>query len=408
MMHCRTLCGRGPPALHGGAIRWASSKAGGLIGLPNVGKSTLFNGLVRAQKAVASNRPFATIDPNIATVEVPDKRLPALKAVAGSAKTIGWSLDLHDIAGLIKGASEGAGLGNAFLGHIRTVNVLFQIVRCFDDANVVHVEDGAPDPCRDIAILEQELLLADLQSCEKRLDKSAKARTPEAAAQQALLRRAREVMEDGKPARVLEGTLSKEDALLWPKLQLLTQKRMMYVCNVGEGDLRSGGNAMTAAVRDFLGEHLKSTTAASGSRLVADQMLTVSAQIEAEASLLSDEDRDGFLAEYGLQQTGLDAVILKAADLLGLHSYFTTGPMETRSWCIPQGATAVEAAGAIHSDLSAGFIKAEVISYADFMRVGGERQAKEANLIKAQGKDYVVADGDVITFKTYNSQGAKR
>lgn len=388
--------------------RFASSKSVGLLGLPNVGKSTLFNGLVRSQLALASNRPFATIEPNVACVPVPDPRLKELAKVSGSQKIVPIEIEVHDIAGLVKGASEGAGLGNAFLGNVRNTNALIEVCRCFEDPEVVHVdESGVIDPVRDLQVLENELCLADLQSCEKRTAKDRNAKTPEAVLTSQLLKRAKEVLEDGKPARVLESLLTKEERLVWPKLQLLSQKPILYLCNVGEDDLKKGGNQLTRALADFLKDQHRQAgmDEAAATQAVEARMLVVSAQLEAEAALLSDEDRASFLEAYGLSQTGLDAVTQKAARLLGLQSYFTTGPMESRAWCIPIGATAVEAAAAIHTDISTGFIKADVCPFADFVAAGGEKGAKEKNLIKSVGKDYCVQDGDVIVFK-HNTAGA--
>jgi ribosome-binding ATPase len=286
--------------------------------------------------------------------------------------------------------------------------------RCFENPEVVHVDDGPIDPVRDLQVLENELLLADLQSCEKRVGKDKKANSAEAILLANLLKKAKEVLDDGKPARILEPTLTKEEKLVWHKLQLLTQKPILYCANVGEEDLRKGGNAMTKALFDFLKEQLMHSSAgkmddAAATAAAENRMLVVSAQLEAEAALLSDEDRASFLQEYGLQQTGVDAVTQKAAKLLNLQAYFTTGPMETRAWCIPIGATAVEAAAAIHTEISTGFIKADVIAFNDVVAVGGEKQAKEKNLVKSVGKDYIVQDGDVMHFKhNTTSAGGKR
>ena len=373
-------------------VRAASSSASsvGLVGLPNVGKSTLFNGLVRASLATACNRPFTTIEPNVSTVQVPDAVLPALAAAAGSARTLGWSIDVHDIAGLIRGAAGGAGLGNAFLADIRATGALVQVLRCFAAADVTHVEESV-DAVRDVAILENELLLADLQSVERRLERKPPARAGAAGvAAHALLRRAREALEDGKPARALAPALDRDEAALWPTLQLLTQKPCIFVANVGEDDMKKGGNAMSGELRAMLAER----GAGAGA-----ERLGVSAQVEAEAALLADADRAEFLDAYGLARTGLDAVIERAAAVLQLHAYYTVGPQEARAWAIRVGATAVDAARAIHTDIADGFVRAEVCAAADFVAAGGERAARDAQKYKSVGREYVMQGGEVALFR---------
>jgi len=386
-----------PPALRAGSrpdvlalhARRASSAAVGLVGLPNVGKSTLFNGLVRASLATASNRPFTTIEPNVSTVQVPDAVLPALAAAAGSARTLGWCIDVHDIAGLIRGAAGGAGLGNAFLADIRATGALVQVLRCFAAADVTHVEESV-DAVRDVAILENELLLADLQSVERRLERKPPARAGAAGvAAHALLRRAREVLEDGKPARVLAPALDRDEAALWPTLQLLTQKPCIFVANVGEDDMKKGGNAMSQELRAMLAER-----AGAGAEL-----LVVSAQVEAEAALLADADRAEFLDAYGLARTGLDAVVERSAAVLGLHAYYTVGPQEARAWPIRVGDTALDAARAIHSDIADGFVRAEVCAAADYVKAGGERAARDAQMYKSVGREHVMQGGEVALFR---------
>ena len=387
---------RAAPARGSGSFRAnrgsrAASYSAGLVGLPNVGKSTLFNALVRASKAEACNRPFTTIEPNVASVPVPDARLAALAKAAGSARLVPMTTEFHDIAGLIRGAAGGAGLGNAFLADIRATSVLVQVVRCFASSDVTHVEESL-DPVRDISILEQELLLADLQSAERRLERKPPARAGAAgAAAHALLRRAADALAEGRPARSLAPTLSREEAGLWPALQLLTQKPQLFVCNVSEEDLRGGGtgNAMVAAVSAALAAR------ADG----ALPPLIVSAQVEAEAAQLADGDRSELLGEYGLSATGIDAVVRAAAAATGLHPFYTVGPQEAHAWAIRVGATAVDAARAIHGDIADGFIKAEVCAADDFIAAGGEAAAREAHLYKTQGRDYVMREGEVAVFK---------
>ena len=385
----------------------------GLVGLPNVGKSTLFNALVRQQLANASNFPFCTIDPQRATAVVPDPRLAALAAVNQSERVTPHSVEIVDIAGLIAGASKGDGLGNAFLANIRETAAILECVRCFDTADgedeIIHVLSH-PDPCRDIDILENELALADLQSIEKRLG-GKQARTPEAVAVAALLGAARSLLEDGLPARLLEATLSPAERLLWPRLQLLTQKPLMYVLNVSEADVQAGGggrNDMTDAVRALVRERALalagragvSPAAAAAARAAVDASVAiVCAKLESEVAVLSDAERAEFLAVYGLQEPGMDGVLRSLAALLRQQVFYTSGPTETRAWSIGVGCTAVEAAACIHSDIARGFIKAEVTTYDDYVAAGGEEGARKAAKTRAEGKDYVLQDGDVVHFR---------
>lgn len=401
------------------ACRWSHSS--GLVGMPNVGKSTLFNALVRAQVAQASNFPFTTISPQTALVAVPDARLEALAKLSGSAKVVPGQLAFTDIAGLIEGASKGAGLGNAFLGDIRTCNAIIQVVRCFEDSEVIHVCDS-PDPTRDIRIIEGELLLADLQSIEKRIGKEgarskSKAVAAEAVAQARLLAAVRPLLEAGIPARAYAAHVPSHERLAWERLGLISQKPMVFACNVDAEGVH--GNAMTAAVQEYVraqeAENARSvpppatpvTGGARPPRSGAAAVTVVCAKLEAELSALGDEERAEYLSEYGLKASGLDALIAESARLLQVHSFYTTGPQEARSWSIPFGATAPEAAGAIHSDMQRGFIKAEVIGYDDYVKYGGEAGVKAAGRLRSEGKEYVVGDGDVMVFKFNAAQGKK-
>jgi ribosome-binding ATPase YchF (GTP1/OBG family) len=402
----------------GGLARGAHSS--GLVGMPNVGKSTLFNALVRAQIAQASNFPFTTISPQTALVAVPDARLEALATLSGSAKVMPGQLAFTDIAGLIvEGASEGAGLGNAFLGDIRSCNAIIQVVRCFEDSEVIHVCDS-PDPTRDIRIIEGELLLADLQSIEKRIGKEgarskSKAVAAEADAQARLLAAVRPLLEAGIPARAYAAHVPSHERLAWERLGLISQKPMVFACNVDAEGVH--GNAMTASVQEYVwaqeAEHARTVpppTTPGGARPArsgAAAVTVVCAKLEAELSALGDEERAEYLSEYGLKASGLDALIAESARLLQVQSFYTTGPQEARSWSIPSGATAPEAAGAIHSDMQRGFIKAEVISYDDYVKYGGEAGVRAAGRLRSEGKEYIVAEGDVMVFKFNAAQGKK-
>ncbi len=356
----------------------------GIVGLPNVGKSTLFNALTRTAAAQAANFPFCTIEPNVGEVAVPDARLDTLAAIAGSKQTIPTRMTFVDIAGLVKGASKGEGLGNQFLANIREVDAIAHVLRCFEDDDVTHVE-GRVDPVADAATIETELMLADLESVEKRragLQRKLKGNDKDAAQQERLLAAAQVALEAGRPARSVP--VDPEDARAWKLLQLLTSKPVLYVCNVEEASAASG-NALSARVAEM--------AAAEGAASVV-----ISAQIEEEISQLDPEEAGLFLAEMGLEEAGLDRLIRAGYALLHLETYFTVGPKEARAWTIPRGTTAPRAAGVIHGDFERGFIRAETIAYDDFVTLGGEQKARDAGKLRAEGKGYVVRDGDVLHF----------
>ena len=356
----------------------------GIVGLPNVGKSTLFNALTQTVAAQAANYPFCTIEPNIGRVAVPDARLAKLAAIGKSAKIIPTSLEFVDIAGLVRGASKGEGLGNQFLGNIREVDAIVHVLRCFEDGDVTHV-DGAVDPLRDAETVETELMLADLDSLEKRippLQKKARGSDKEAAAQLALMETILPALQAGQAARTVVPKGEEEAA---KRLGLMTTKPVLYVCNVDEG-AASTGNAHSARVMEF--------AKAEGARAVV-----VSAAIEAEIAQMAEGDRAEFLETLGLNDSGLDRVIRAGYDLLGLITYFTVGPKETRAWTIIRGMTAPQSAGVIHGDFERGFIAAETIGYDEYVALGGEQGAKEAGKMRVEGKTYVVRDGDVMLFR---------
>ncbi|MCB1313410.1 MAG: redox-regulated ATPase YchF [Sedimentitalea sp.] len=356
----------------------------GIVGLPNVGKSTLFNALTRTAAAQAANFPFCTIEPNVGEVAVPDARLDRLAAIAGSKQIIPTRMTFVDIAGLVKGASKGEGLGNQFLANIREVDAIAHVLRCFEDGDVTHVE-GRVDPVADAETIETELMLADIESIEKRLQgltRKVRGGDKDAVQQERLLRQALAVLEDGKPARVV--AVDDEDRRAWKMLQLLTTKPVLYVCNVGEEDAASG-NAQSARVAEM--------AATEGNAHVV-----ISARIEEEISQLDPEEAQMFLAEMGLEEAGLDRLIRAGYALLHLETYFTVGPKEARAWTIPAGTRAPQAAGVIHGDFEKGFIRAETIAYDDFVALGGEQPAKEAGKMRAEGKTYTVRDGDVLHF----------
>lgn len=356
----------------------------GIVGLPNVGKSTLFNALTKTAAAQAANFPFCTIEPNVGEVNVPDARLDTLAEIAGSKSIIPARMTFVDIAGLVKGASKGEGLGNQFLANIRETDAIAHVLRCFEDGDVTHVE-GRVNPVEDAEVIETELMLADLESVEKRrqgLVRKLKGNDKEAAQQDRLLAAAQAMLEEGKPARLVE--VDSEDAKAWKNLQLLTSKKILYVCNVDEGSAATG-NAHSDAVAAMAAEQ--------GAGAVV-----ISAQIEEEISKLEDDEAEMFLEEMGLAEAGLDRLIRAGYNLLHLETYFTVGPKEARAWTIREGTGAPQAAGVIHGDFEKGFIRAETIAYADFVANGGEQGAKEAGKMRAEGKAYVVKDGDVLHF----------
>ena len=356
----------------------------GIVGLPNVGKSTLFNALTKTAAAQAANFPFCTIEPNVGEVAVPDARLDKLADLAGSKQIIPSRMTFVDIAGLVKGASKGEGLGNQFLANIRECDAIAHVLRCFEDGDVTHVE-GRVNPVEDAEVIETELMLADMESIEKRLQnivRKVRGGDKEAVQQERLLRAAMEALENGKPARTVD--VDDEDAKAWAMLQLLTTKPILYVCNVAE-DEASEGNEHSAAVAKMAAEQ----GAAS---------VVISAKIEEEISQLDADEAEMFLGELGLEEAGLDRLIRAGHTLLNLQTYFTVGPKEARAWTIPVGASAPQAAGVIHGDFEKGFIRAETIAYDDFVAAGSEQAAKEAGKMRAEGKGYVVQDGDVMHF----------
>jgi len=356
----------------------------GIVGLPNVGKSTLFNALTKTAAAQAANFPFCTIEPNVGEVGVPDARLDKLAAIAGSKQIIPTRMTFVDIAGLVKGASKGEGLGNQFLANIREVDAVAHVLRCFEDGDVTHVE-GRVDPVADAETIETELMLADIESIEKRLQnivRKVRGGDKEAVQQERLLRQALSVLEDGQPARVVD--VDEDDVKAWKMLQLLTTKPILYVCNVGEAEA-ADGNDFSARVGEM--------AAAQGNSHVI-----ISAQIEEEISQLEDDEAEMFLSEMGLEEAGLARLIRAGYELLHLETYFTVGPKEARAWTIKQGTAAPQAAGVIHGDFEKGFIRAETIAYDDFLTCDGEQGAKEAGKMRAEGKTYVVKDGDVLHF----------
>jgi GTP-binding protein YchF len=358
----------------------------GIVGLPNVGKSTLFNALTQTAAAQAANYPFCTIEPNVGRVAVPDPRLDAIARIAKSAQEIETQLEFVDIAGLVRGASKGEGLGNQFLGNIREVDAIVHVLRCFEGGDVTHVE-GRVDPAADAETVETELMLADLDSLEKRvpnLAKKAQQGDKEAKAQASVLGQALDLLRDSKPARLARPKDAEEKTAL-ERAQLLTAKPVLYVCNVDEADA-ARGNAHSARVL--------AKAAAEGAGAVI-----ISAAIEAEIATMDPADRAEFLADLGLEETGLARVIRAGYDLLHLITFFTAGPKESRAWTVEKGAKAPQAAGVIHTDFERGFIRAETIAYEDFVRFGGEAGAKEAGKMRSEGKDYVVQDGDVMLFR---------
>ncbi|WP_413060299.1 redox-regulated ATPase YchF [Sphingomonas carotinifaciens] len=358
----------------------------GIVGLPNVGKSTLFNALTETAAAQAANYPFCTIEPNVGNVAVPDPRLYTLAEIAGSAKIIETQLAFVDIAGLVRGASKGEGLGNQFLGNIREVDAIVHVLRCFEDGDVTHVE-GKVDPIADAETVETELMLADLESLEKRvpnLVKKGQQGDKEAKIGAAVLGQALELLRDGKPARLTQPKDAEEERV-FAQAQLLTAKPVLYVCNVEEANA-ANGNAHAQAVF--------AKAAAEGA-----QAVVVSAAIEADIATMPPEDRPEFLGELGLSETGLARVIRAGYTLLNLLTFFTVGPKEARAWTVHAGAKAPQAAGEIHTDFERGFIRAETIAFDDYVACKGEAGARDAGKLRQEGKEYVVHDGDVMLFR---------
>ena len=360
----------------------------GIVGLPNVGKSTLFNALTQSAAAQAANYPFCTIEPNVGDVPVPDPRLDKLAGIAKSAQTIPTRLTFVDIAGLVRGASKGEGLGNQFLAHIREVDAIAYVLRCFEDPDVVHV-DGKVDPLADAETIETELMLADLDSLERRipvLEKKIRGQDKEAKETLALLERILPLLRDGKPARLAEVT--DDERPLFRTLGLLTSKPVLYVCNVDEASAATG-NEYSKAVEE------RANKEEAG-------CIVISAKIEAELAELDADERKAYLADLGLPEPGLNRLIQEGYKLLDLVTYFTAGPKEAHAWTIPRGTRAPQAAGVIHTDFEKGFIRAETIAYDEYVGLGGEAPARDAGKLRLEGKDYVVKDGDVLHFRFAN------
>jgi GTP-binding protein YchF len=358
----------------------------GIVGLPNVGKSTLFNALTETAAAQAANYPFCTIEPNVGRVAVPDERLDKIREIAASAQEIETQIEFVDIAGLVRGASQGEGLGNQFLANIREVDAIVHVLRCFEGGDVTHVE-GRVDPIADAETVETELMLADLDSLERRvpnLIKKAQQGDKEAKIEASVLSQALELLQASKPARLVQPKDAEEQKAL-QRAQLLTAKPVLYVCNVDEADAAEG-NSLSARVFE--------KAAAENAKAVV-----VSAAIESEIATLPADERDAFLADLGLHETGLARVIRAGYELLGLITFFTAGPKEARAWTVHRGAKAPEAAGEIHTDFERGFIRAETIAFDDYVRCGGEAGARDAGKLRSEGKDYVVQDGDVMLFR---------
>jgi ribosome-binding ATPase len=357
----------------------------GIVGLPNVGKSTLYNALTQTAAAQAENYPFCTIEPNVGEVAVPDPRLETVAKIAGSAEIVPTRLSFVDIAGLVRGASKGEGLGNQFLAHIREVDAIAHLLRCFEDADVTHVE-GHVNPLADMATVETELMLADLDSLEKRIDglsKRVRGGDKESMAELDLVQRLTPLLAEGKPARLLQRR--EEEERVFRMLNLLSAKPVLYVCNVGE-NAAATGNAHSAEVE------AKAKEEGTGA-------IVISAKIESEIALLPRAERADFLATVGLEEPGLERMIRAGYGLLGLITFFTAGPKFANAWTIVRGTKAPQAAGAVHTDFEQGFIRAETISYDDYVSYGGEAGAREVGKLRLEGKDYVVQDGDVLHFR---------
>ncbi|WP_204180359.1 MULTISPECIES: redox-regulated ATPase YchF [unclassified Staphylococcus] len=357
----------------------------GIVGLPNVGKSTLFNAITKAG-ALAANYPFATIDPNVGIVEVPDHRLDVLTDMVQPKKTIPTTFEFTDIAGIVKGASKGEGLGNKFLSHIREVDAICQVVRAFDDDNVTHVS-GRVNPINDIEVINMELVLADLESVEKRLpklEKMARQKDKDAVNEVRILSRIKEALEEGNPVRSLDFT--EEDQKYVNQAQLLTSKEMLYIANVGEDEIGDEDNEKVQAIREYAEKE-------------SSEVIVISAKIEEEIATLDDDDRAMFLEDLGIEEPGLDRLIRTTYDLLGLATYFTAGVQEVRAWTFIKGMTAPQCAGIIHTDFERGFIRAEVTSYDDYVEFNGENGAKEAGKQRLEGKEYIMKDGDIVHFR---------
>ena len=357
----------------------------GIVGLPNVGKSTLFNAITKAG-ALAANYPFATIDPNVGIVEVPDSRLFKLEEMVQPKKTIPTTFEFTDIAGIVKGASKGEGLGNKFLSHIREVDAICQVVRAFDDENVTHVS-GRVNPLDDIEVINMELVLADLESVDKRLpkiEKMARQKDKTAEMELRILTRIKEALEDGKPVRSID--FNEDDQKWVNQAQLLTSKKMLYIANVGEDEIGDEDNDKVKAICEYAEKE-------------DSEVIVISAKIEEEIATLDDEDKEMFLEDLGIEEPGLDRLIRTTYDLLGLSTYFTAGVQEVRAWTFRQGMTAPQCAGIIHTDFERGFIRAEVTSYEDYVEHGGENGAKEAGKQRLEGKEYIMNDGDIVHFR---------